>query len=147
MRRNYLWAIRHCKGIPRNQSWRGKLFVYFSDNEDSLDNKDSKEKDKDKGNSNQDIKIEKKNETFQNVTVQDEEEIKEFDVSSPLTCVVSTASPTMRMLESEDLWIAGTGETSHVTKHAMGGIKQCKKAVQMKGCMELCQQISRWTSQ
>jgi hypothetical protein len=97
-------------------------YVYFSDDEDSLDNKDGKDKDKDKGNSNDDIKIEKKNETFQNATVKDEEEIKEFDESSALTCVVSTASPTTQMLESEDLWIADTGATSHITKHATGGI-------------------------
>jgi hypothetical protein len=41
------------------------------------------------------------------------------------------------MLESEDLWIVDTGATSHVTKHARGGIKQRKSAVQMKGCMEI----------
>jgi hypothetical protein len=41
------------------------------------------------------------------------------------------------MLESEDLWIADKGATSHVTKHAVGGIKQRKSAVQMKGCMEI----------
>ncbi len=41
------------------------------------------------------------------------------------------------MMESEDLWIADMGATSHVTKHATGGIKQCKSAVQMKGCMEV----------
>jgi hypothetical protein len=40
------------------------------------------------------------------------------------------------MLESEDLWIADTGATSHVTKHAMGRIKQPKSDVRMKGCME-----------
>ncbi len=40
------------------------------------------------------------------------------------------------MLELEDLWIAGMGATSHVTKHAMGGIKQSKSAVQIKRCME-----------
>ncbi len=40
------------------------------------------------------------------------------------------------MLELEDVWIADTGATSHVTKHATGRIKQCKSAVQMKGCME-----------
>jgi hypothetical protein len=66
---------------------------------------------------------------IQNATVQWEEEIKEFNVSSTLTCVVSTASPTMQRLELEDLWIADTGATSHVTKHAMGRIKQHKSAV------------------
>jgi hypothetical protein len=112
--------------------------VYFSDNKDSFDNEDGKDKDKDKGNSNDDIKIEKKNETFQNATVQEEEEMEEFNVISALTwCVVSTVSPTMQMLESEDLWITDTGATSHVTKHAMGRIKQRKSAVQMKGCIEI----------
>ncbi len=69
--------------------------------------------------------------------MQEEKEIKEFDVSSALTCIVSTASPTTQMLESEDLWIADMGATSHITKHATGGIKQHKSAVQMKGCMEI----------
>jgi hypothetical protein len=73
-------------------SLKEENYVYFSDDEDSIDNKD---KDKDKGNSNRDIEIEKKNETFQNTTVQEEEEIEEFNVSSELTCIVSTASPTM----------------------------------------------------
>jgi hypothetical protein len=41
------------------------------------------------------------------------------------------------MLESEDLWIADTGATSHVTKHATGRIKERESAVQMKGCMEI----------
>jgi hypothetical protein len=78
-------------------------YVYFSDNEDSLEDKDGKDEGKDGGNSNGDIKIEKKNETFQNAIEQEEEEIEEFDVSSTLTCAVSTALPTTRMLESEDL--------------------------------------------
>ncbi len=68
--------------------------------------------------------------------MQEEEEIEEFNVCSALTCIVSTASSTTQMLESEDLCIADTGATSHVTKHAMGGTKQCKSAVQMKGCIE-----------
>jgi hypothetical protein len=38
-------------------SLKEENYVYFSDDEDSLNNKD---KDKDKGNSNDDIKIEKK---------------------------------------------------------------------------------------
>jgi hypothetical protein len=75
-------------------SLKEENYVYFSDNKDSLDNKDGKDKDKDKGNSNDDIKNEKKNETFQNTTVQEEEEIKEFNVSSAFICVVSTELPT-----------------------------------------------------
>ncbi len=69
--------------------------------------------------------------------MQEEDKIKDFNVSSTLTCIVSTASPTMQMLKLEDLWIADMGATSHVTKHATGGIKQRKSAVQMKGCMEI----------
>ncbi len=60
-------------------SLKEENYVYFSNNEDSLNDKGE---DKDKGNSNDNIKIEKKNETFQNATVQEEEEIEEFDVSS-----------------------------------------------------------------
>ncbi len=113
-------------------SLKEENYDHFSDNKHSLNNEDN---DEDEGNSNDDIKIEKSNKTFQNATVQEEEQIEEFNVSSTLTCIVSTASPTMHMLESEDLWIANTGTTSHVTKHATGRIKQCKSAVQMKGCM------------
>jgi hypothetical protein len=118
-------------------SLKEKNYVYFSDNKDSLDDKDGEDEDKDKGNSNDDIEIEKKNETFQNATVQEEDKIKEFDVSSTLTCAVSTVSPTIQMLESKDLWIADMGATSHVTKHVTGGIKQHKYTLQMKGCMEI----------
>ncbi len=90
-------------------SLKEENYVYFSDDKDSLDDKDGEDEDKDKdrgkdgGNSNENIEIEKENETFQNATVQEEEEIEEFNVSSALTCVVSTASPTMQMLELEDL--------------------------------------------
>ncbi len=49
-------------------SLKEENYVYFSDNEDSLDDMDE---DKDKGNSNDDIGIEKKNKTFQNATVQE----------------------------------------------------------------------------
>ncbi len=76
-------------------SLKEENYVYFSDNEDSLNDKeDGENKDggKDGGNSNDNIKIEKKNEIFQNATMQKKEEIK-FDVSSALTCIVSTASP------------------------------------------------------
>ncbi len=68
--------------------------------------------------------------------MQEEEEIKEFDVSSALTCIVSTAPPTTQTLKLEDLWITDTGATSHIAKHATGRIKQRKSAVQMKGCMK-----------
>jgi hypothetical protein len=53
------------RGISREE----ENYVYFSDDEDSLE-------DEDKGNSNENIKIEKKNETFQNATVQEEENMR-----------------------------------------------------------------------
>ncbi len=49
-------------------SLKEKNYDYFSDNKHSLNNED---KDKDKGNSNDDIKSEKRNKTFQNATVQE----------------------------------------------------------------------------
>jgi hypothetical protein len=33
------------------------------------------------------------------------------------------------ILESQDIWIADTGATSHVTKHAEGGIKHHQTSV------------------
>ncbi len=63
-------------------------------------------------------KLRKKHETFQNATVQEEEEIEEFNVSNVLTCIVSTASPTSQMLESEDLRIADILSAAHHPLHA-----------------------------
>ena len=43
--------------------------------------------------------------------------------------------PTTLMLESEDVWIADTGVSSHITEHSMGGVKQYKSSIQVQGCM------------
>jgi hypothetical protein len=37
------------------------------------------------------------------------------------------------ILESQDIWIAGTGATSHVTKHTEGGMKHRQTSVQTRG--------------
>jgi hypothetical protein len=37
------------------------------------------------------------------------------------------------LLESEDIWIADTGTTSHVTKHSKGGVNHCKTDVKTCG--------------
>jgi hypothetical protein len=62
-------------------------------------------------------------------------EIEGSNVGSALTCIASTMLPTKLMLESEALWIADTGATSHVTKYATGGINRRNTAIKMKGCM------------
>ncbi len=37
------------------------------------------------------------------------------------------------ILESQDIWIADTGATSHVTKHTEGGTKRCQTSVRTHG--------------
>ncbi len=45
----------------------------------------------------------------------------QLNVSNVLTPVTLTMLPTTLKLESEALWIADTGATSHVAKYAQGG--------------------------
>ncbi len=45
----------------------------------------------------------------------------------------STLPTGFHILESQDIWIANTGATSHVTKHARGGKKHHQKSVKTRG--------------
>jgi hypothetical protein len=54
---------------------------------------------------------------------------------SAVTSVIADASFTTRdpILESKDIWIADTGATSHVMKHAEGGRKHRQTSVRTRG--------------
>ncbi len=47
-----------------------------------------------------------------------------------------------KLLESEDIWIADTGATSHVTKHSKGGVNNCKTDVKTRGARGVAAEAS-----
>ncbi len=46
------------------------------------------------------------------------------------------------LLESEDIWIANTDATSHVTKHSKGGVNHCKTDVTTHGARGVADEAS-----
>ena len=55
------------------------------------------------------------------------------NIENAIACIASTLSMTTHTLELEDLWIADTGATSHVTKHGKGGINHRDSSSKMRG--------------
>ncbi len=105
-----------------------------SDDEESDDKEsDDEESDHKEGDSDDDNPL---------VTVLDDSTNMDLEVSnedtysldlslSAVANIIADATFTTgaHILESQDIWIAGTGATSHITKHAEGRTKHCQTSV------------------
>ncbi len=112
-----------------------------SENEDSDDKESDDEESDDKEGCHEESgdKEEDSNNDNPIVTVLDDStdvdlEVSNEDLDLSLSSVVNgiadaTFTTGAHILESQDIWIADTGATSHVTKHAEGGIKHCQTSV------------------
>jgi hypothetical protein len=118
-----------------------------SDNEESDDESDDEESDDKEGcHEESDDKEEDSNDDNPLVTVLDDSTNVDFEVSnedtydldlriSVVVNVIADATFTTgaHILESQDIWIADTGATSHLTKHAEGISKHCQTSVRTRG--------------
>ncbi len=68
---------------------------------------------------------------FSSLNLGDLIEVTEFNLV--ISWKNSDVQLTLQALESENVWIADTGATSHVTKHKIGGINHCGMTVKNKG--------------
>ena len=61
-------------------------------------------------------------------------EVIEFNLV--ISCKNGDVQLTLQALESENVWSADTGATSHVTKHKIGGINHRGTTVKTRGFVE-----------